>query len=127
MAAEFTCTQCDKSFKFKTNLVRHQRTVHEGNTRSDNTKRQCKQKRCKSPTEVVVKTKSDVEVTPIPIVVRTNNTNVVAFDFISDSPETEDLKIMIEDLFPWTTQEDINSLSSSEFASTRPPPLLAHS
>ena len=113
---EFICDDCGVSFTQKQSLLRHVRTVHQGMKRTDNEKRKRKSDRQEightkiAPTaaaaEDIIPEESTVTVsedkpanTRYKYHLKTIPESVIYFDFVGDSPETEDLKIMVEDCF----------------------------
>ena len=116
---EFVCNECGVSFNKNKSLLRHVRTVHQGMKRADNEKRKRKSDRQEightkiAPTsaaaEDIIPEESTVTEdkvsedkpanTRYKYHLKTIPESVICFDFVGDSPETEDLKIMVEDCF----------------------------
>ena len=116
---EFVCNECGVSFNKNKSLLRHVRTVHQGMKRTDNEKRKRKSDRQEightkiAPTaaaaEDIIPEESTVTEdkvsedkpanTRYKYHLKTIPESVICFDFVGDSPETEDLKIMVEDCF----------------------------
>ena len=114
---EFVCNECAVSFNKNKSLLRHVRTVHQGMKRTDNEKRKRKSDRQEIGHTKIAPTGAAAEDT-IPeestatedklsepantrykYHLKTMPESVICFDFVGDSPETEDLKIMVEDCF----------------------------
>ena len=122
---EFVCDQCGVSFCYNQNRLRHIRTKHQGMKRMDNEKKKRKRdshgiahakiaKEDITPAETTVPEECTPAEDTIPedkvsedkpantrykYHLKTLPESVICFDFVGDSPETEDLKIMVEDCF----------------------------
>ena len=122
---KISCNECGVLFTQKQSLLRHMRTVHQGMKRTDNEKRKRDSHEiahAKIAKEDITAAENTVpeECTPAEDTIipeectvtedKPANTRykyhlktmpecVICFDFVGDSPETEDLKIMVEDCF----------------------------
>ena len=123
---EFVCDECGVSFCNNQNRLRHIRTKHQGMKRMDNEKKKRKRDSHEiahakiAPTGAAAENTVPEECTPAEDTIipedstvtedkpantrykyhlKTIPESVICFDFVGDSPETEDLKIMVEDCF----------------------------
>ena len=115
---ELVCNECGVSFNKNKSLLRHVRTVHQGMKRTDNEKRKRKSDRQEIGHTKIAPTAAAAAEDTIPeestatedkvskpantrykYHLKTMPESVICFAFVGDSPETEDLKIMVEDCF----------------------------
>ena len=105
------CDVCGTSFTKNKSLLRHVREVHQGMKRTEKSQELVDAKRVKIDNTTAVEdtipeestatedTLSKPANTRYKYHLKTMPESVICFDFVGDSPETEDLKIMVEDCF----------------------------
>ena len=105
------CDVCGTSFTKNRSLLRHVREVHQGMKRTEKSQELADAKRVKIDNTTAVEdtipeestatedTLSKPANTRYKYHLKTMPESVICFDFVGDSPETEDLKIMVEDCF----------------------------
>ena len=109
---KISCDVCGTSFTKNKSLLRHVREVHQGMKRTDNEKRKRDSHEIGhtkiAPTgaaaeDTIAEDSTVTEDKPAnaryKYHLKTMPERVICFDFVEDSPETEDLKMMVEDCF----------------------------
>ena len=117
---QFVCDECGVMFNFNQNRLRHIRTKHQGMKRMDNEKRKRDSQEIahamiakidNTPAEDTIPEESTDNATEDKVSedkpantrykyhLKTMPESVICFDFVGESPETEDLKIVVEDCF----------------------------
>ena len=108
---KISCDVCGASFTKNKNRLRHVREKHQGMKRTEKSQELADAKRVKIDNTTAVEdtipeestatedTLSKPANTRYKYHLKTMPESVICFDFVGDSPETEDLKIMVEDCF----------------------------